>query len=187
MTNDKRIAQQILNIFEKTPGFYRYGDETESKYVDLAICANTPEEGISSYATIGLFQTNIGLTYNAKPLRIELLAAGAQSVESFDNIMATTAFEIMDAQTAFPGYVVNNVVSMYIPNREMRHILLTHPFLWDNTQSLTLPDLTVAWLMCIPISDQEKIYCEQNGLDALETIFEQHQIDIFDINRQSTL
>ena len=68
MTNDKRIAQQILNIFEKTPGFYRYGDETESKYVDLAICANTPEEGISSYATIGLFQTNIGLTYNEQEL-----------------------------------------------------------------------------------------------------------------------
>lgn len=187
MTNDKIIAQQILNIFENTPNFFRYCDETKSKFIDLAICSNMPEEGISSYATIGLFQTDIGLTYNTKPLRIELLAAGAQSVENFDNIIATTAFEIMDTQIAFPGHIIDNVVAMYVPNSEMHHILLTHPFLWNNTQSLALKDLTVAWLMCVPISDQEKIYCKQNGLDSLETIFEQHQIDIFDITRHSTL
>lgn len=183
----KMVAQQILKIFENTPKIYRYYDEKESKYIDLAICADVPENGVSSYATIGLFQTDIGLMHHANPLRIELLAACDQTVEDFSNMISTTALEIMDRHVAFPGYVVENVVSMYMPNSAMRHILLTHPFLWENTHSLTLEDMTLTWLMCIPISDQEKAYCEQNGLDALETVFEEQQIDVFDIFRPSAL
>ena len=76
---------------------------------------------------------------------------------------------------------------MYIGNSDMKHLLLTYPFLWDNTNSMSFDDFTLAFLMLIPISEREKEYCNENGLDALETIFEEYQIDVFDIYRKSVL
>ncbi|AKZ29074.1 hypothetical protein ACH51_22740 (plasmid) [Ralstonia solanacearum] len=37
----------------------------------------------------------------------------------------------------------------------------------------------------VPISDAEHAYLRDHGLDALERAFEDRQIDIFDINRDS--
>ncbi|ESS51128.1 hypothetical protein L665_00293 [Ralstonia solanacearum SD54] len=37
----------------------------------------------------------------------------------------------------------------------------------------------------MPISDAEHAYLRDHGLDALERAFEDRQIDIFDINRDS--
>ena len=42
---------------------------------------------------------------------------------------------------------------------------------------------SVAWLMAVPISECEYRYAEAEGPDRLEDLFEQQQIDIFDINR----
>ncbi len=39
----------------------------------------------------------------------------------------------------------------------------------------------------LPISDAEKAYLEINGIDALETLLNDRQIDLFDINRPSVL
>lgn len=187
IATNKLIANNALKIFNARPKIFRFADEEEVKTIDLMICENCPDEGITSYGTIGLFNCNIGLTYEEKPLCMELLAACASSIEDFANIVTTTAFEIMDGKSVYPGYIFDDVVSMYIGNSDMEHILLTYPFLWNNTQNLPFDDMTVAYLMAVPVSNAEKKFCQQNGLDALETVFEEKQIDIYNIYRPSCI
>lgn len=187
IATNKLIANNMLKIFNTKPKILRFADEEEVKTVDLMMCENCPDAGITSYGTIGLYNCNIGLTYEDKPLRMELLAACASSIEDFANIVTTAAFEIMDRKNAYPGYIINDIVSLYIDNSDMEHILLTYPFLWGDVHNSVFEDITVAYLMAVPISDKEKEYCLQNGLDALESIFEKKQIDIYNIHRGSAL
>jgi hypothetical protein len=55
----------------------------------------------------------------------------------------------------------------------------------DDLTTLELEGKTVAWLLGVPISDGERSFAEENGGDALEALFEEHQIDIFDLTRPS--
>lgn len=187
LQNGKLVARQIVRVFGKTPSIFRYGNDDNTKYIDMAVCSDLPSDGICSCATIGLHRTDIGLAHGAQPLRVELLAAGPAADAAFENLISTTALDIMDLQVAYPGMVVENVVPMYFPGIEMRHILLTHPFLWAGTHSFAVGDVNVAWLMCVPISENERYYCAKNGLDALESLFEKQQIDVWNLNRKSVL
>lgn len=116
-----------------------------------------------------------------------MLGACDIEVEDFSNIMTTTAFGIMDKNELHPGTVISNVIPMYIPDSDMKHMLITYPFLWDDVNNLSSSNLTVAWLMAIPISENEKKYLEKYGLDELETLFEKQQIDVIDMYRNSVV
>lgn len=184
---NKEIAKGILKVFNTTPKIIRYANDDNTKITDIVMCNNSPCDGVCSYSTIGLFDTDIGLKNHNVPLRTELLGACDMQMEEFANIISTAAFEIMDSNTAYPGFILNDIVSLYIKNSDMKHLLLTYPFLWDNINNMNFEEFTLAWLMLVPVSDNEKAYCESNGLDALESLFEEQQIDIFDLYRKSVL
>lgn len=69
----------------------------------------------------------------------------------------------------------------------MKHILLTTPFLWENLINIETDQKVVTWLSLVPISEAELEYLDDNGSDALESLFEENSIDIFDIYRESVL
>lgn len=69
----------------------------------------------------------------------------------------------------------------------MKHIYFTTPFLWNNLPGLELEDKVITWLMAIPISDNEFDFLIQNGSESLEGLFEEKNINIFDINRKSII
>ena len=70
----------------------------------------------------------------------------------------------------------------------MKHVFFTSPFLWENKlESLKLETKTVNWLLGIPISDAELDYRNENGVDALERLFEEKGIDVFDLERISVV
>ena len=70
----------------------------------------------------------------------------------------------------------------------MKHLFFTSPSLWqDNLETLDLETKKVAWLMAVPISEAERQYKEANGADALEDLFEEHQVDILDLTRKSVV
>ena len=50
----------------------------------------------------------------------------------------------------------SNVISEYIIDSEMKHVYLMNPFLWNEFETLEFRELCVAWLLIIPISEQEK-------------------------------
>ena len=87
----------------------------------------------------------------------------------------------------FHGEIFLNVVNEYYPESDMKHILLSTPFLWDDLHTLDFPEKKIAWLLAIPISEKEFLFAKENDVNKLETIFENKKIDIFDIERQSVL
>ena len=76
---------------------------------------------------------------------------------------------------------------MYYPDSEMEHVLFTSPFLWKKLKTIDFLDKKVAWLLAVPISTKEFLFAEKEGSEALKTLFENEDIDIFDLERNSIL
>lgn len=184
--NDKIVAKKALSFFDGKPVVYNYANADETKEIDIMHCDNKPYDGMLSISTLGLWKTDIGSTAGGKPLRVELLGACDIRDECFGNILSTASFLVMDYKHASPGTIIPDIVSMFVPNSDMKHILLTYPFVWDvPSYTLALEDMVVTWLMAVPISDEEREYCNKYGLDALEDVFEEKRIDILDLYRKN--
>ena len=69
----------------------------------------------------------------------------------------------------------------------MKHIYLTNPVLWEGFNSVEYENTKIAWLLIVPISNQEREYAKAKGWEALETKFEEANIDIFYIKRLSVI
>jgi len=77
---------------------------------------------------------------------------------------------------------------MYELSKTMKHALFVPPFLWEEAlETLELPERTVAWLLAVPISEAEYQFAEREGSEKLEDLFVKHQIDIFNLERESVL
>ena len=183
----RRIAQEEKKIIGGKPTVYRYWDSGNIKFVDLYMADDRPDEGVKTCAAIGLSKTDIQLESDNKDLRIELVGACDNSIEFFPNIIATTAFEIMDKGESCYGDIIDNVISEYVKDSEMAHAYLMSPFLWEDLDTIEFPDKWVTWLLVVPISEKEKKYAIRNGYDALEDLFVEKQIDIYDIHRTSVV
>ena len=149
--------------------------------------ADRPCRGVTSYATIGLSKHETGLQSNNKSLRVELLGVCDAKEEIFPNILATTAFEIMQSRKCSHGDIIQNAISEYNPDSEMKHVYLTNPFLWEGFETLKFGDKFVTWLLIVPVSDREKDYAIKNGWEALEDEFEKSNIDVFTLKRKSII
>lgn len=187
MELNKIVAKTELEFIGGEPKVTEFLNQTDQKKIDILKCVNASWEGVQTCATIGLNSVDIGLISNGSKLRVEVLGVSDVSVNCFENILATTAFEIMDSQECFPGHVVQSVVREYLPDCEMQHILLTDPFLWEGAKSIVVGDICVAWLLMVPISDQEFKYAQENGVDALEALLEEKSVDVCDIYRESVV
>ena len=168
---------------------FEYLDEKNQKAVNLLTCFDTPFEHVNSYATIGFSQLPAKLTSGGKPLTVEFVSACESTYDLFPNVVSTCAFQLMDGETMYgPGAVVPNVISMYYPELEMKHMCMAYPFLWEHSpRTLSIGEKLVAWLQLIPISDMEYRYLLQNGYDALENLFEKEGIDVLDLGRKSVI
>ena len=185
---NKTIARFILQVLGGKPSVSKYWDDGKESNIDLLSTINRPSDGITSYSTIGLSNHSIGFTVEEKPLRVEILGANATENRGFPNILATCAFNVINSKKSIsPGEVFQDIVALYYPDSEMKHVLFTNPFLWESLKSIELPEKTVAWLLAVPISTSEYLYSLDKGIDALEDLFEQEDIDIFDIERKSVV
>lgn len=185
---NKQIARRLAAIFEGKPIVNRYWDEAENSFVDLVTCADQPCEGVTSYGTVGLSDHPLIQNGTEFSARLELVGASANSTTVFPNILTTAAFYIINEKWfCCPGAVLQNAVAMYESSLDMQHLIFVSPFLWDDLQTVQYENKTVAWLLAVPISENERQYAEEKGTDALEDLFEQHQIDIYDLSRLSLL
>ena len=67
-------------------------------------------------------------------------------------------------------------------------IYFTYPFLWDKGLCSTrLMGKDVAWLLAVPISRSEKEYARDFDPQQLEELFEESNVDIFNLNRQAVV
>lgn len=187
MENNKIIAKKELEVIGGKPSVFRYWDENNEKYVDILSSINRPSEGIITCATIGLSNHDIGMVSDNKELRIEILGACDVNEELFPNMLSTIAFEIMDRRSCGYGHIILDIFEQYMENCEMKHVYLMNPFLWNGFDTIDFSNRKVAWLLIVPISKAEKEYAIEFGGDSLETKFEEADIDIFDLHRESIL
>ena len=177
----KIIAKKELEVIGGTPQVFRYWDDNERNYIDVLSSVDSPCRGVISYATIGLSEYEIGLFSNDKSIRVELLGACDAKEKNFANIIATIAFDVMQNKKCSYGDIIQNVISEYNTDSEMKHVYLMNPFLWEGFETLEFRDRFVAWLLIVPISDGEKDYAIENGWEALEEKLAERNIDIFDL------
>lgn len=189
ITNDNKIiAKNAFEIFGGKPSVSRYWDENEVSSIDIFEATDRPYENISTYSTIGLSDYSIGLSVDEIPLRIEIVGASYSTFEFYPNIISTCAFNIINTNLSiYHGTIFNDVVKMYYTRSEMEHILFMQPFLWDKHKVMNFPDKKVVWLLAVPISTKELLLAEKEGSEALEHLFVQKEINIFDITRNSVI
>jgi Suppressor of fused protein (SUFU). len=187
MDKNKILANELLKAVAGNPAVTRYWDESEKKHIDIFCSDNRPFLGINTIATIGLSDYNVGLSSGNKKLRVEIIGACNNDQTEFPNILSTAAFEIIDKAKCNYGDIIPRIIELYYPSANMKHVCLMAPFLWEGLVSLELPDEKVAWLLMVPISDNEMKYALKNGINELESLFERASINIFDLNRISAI
>ena len=187
--DNKIIARAALAAFGGKPNVAAYWDEAEKSSVDLLTCKDQPQKGVTSYSTIGLSDSPINNEGVEIDLRVEFVGACSSAISDFGNIVTTAAFCVINSKwPCSPGVIFPDVVGMYNCSKTLKHLMLVSPFLWeDKLKTLKLDSKTVAWLMLIPISDEEYKYAQVEGSSKLDGLFEEHQIDIYDINRPSVI
>ena len=185
---NKILARTALEAFGGKPSVSKYWDENNVSDVDILAAIDRPYDGITAYSTIGLSDYSIGYSVDEKPLRIEIVGASATIYEFFPNILSTCAFNIINTKLPIShGEIFKEVIKMYYPDSEMEHVLFTSPFLWKKLKTIDFLDKKVAWLLAVPISTKEFLFAEKEGSEALETMFEKEEIDIFNVGRNSIL
>ncbi|HEV3190067.1 MAG TPA: suppressor of fused domain protein [Polyangiaceae bacterium] len=187
--DNRTIAKAAASAFGGRPNVDRYWDDNHQQSVDVLSCQDAPWAGVTSYATIGLSDTPIVKDGAPLGIRVEFVGACGSQVDTFGRYLATAAFCVMNSGWfVAPGIVFPNVLSMFDASPTMRHVLFLPPFLWnEQLETLVLEKKRVAWLLAVPVSEAELRFAEAKGVGALENVFEEHQIDIFDINRKSVV
>ncbi len=185
---NKKIARALADLFGGEVSVTHFWDDDHISDVDILLSKNTPYSGINSYATIGLSDTPLyqdGIEFAA---RVEIVGACDNAYSSFDKVISTCAFCIINSKWfCCPGAVFPDILSMYNTSDTMKHIFFTPPFIWgdDQPKTMELPSKMVYFLQAIPISNEEFSFLESNGEDELENLFEETQINVFDLNRKS--
>ncbi len=182
--DNKKIAKYSLSFIGGTPEVIEYLNDNGTKKIDILICSNGYMQDNIVYATIGLADTDIGRISGNKQLRTEVIIPGNED-ERFANILSSVAFIIQDSEDCGHGMIINNVVSTYIENTELQHVILLYPVFWDKYKPLETEDEIITWLMAVPISEAERQYIHANGIEAFEELLEENNVDISDLYRTS--
>jgi len=182
-----KLGKFVAGALGFEPHVYSYSDETEEHKLRVLSLIDPIDQNIKIYCTIGV--SDYPNIINTTNIPIKLLLATYKEYDKATNILSTCGFYISkDGFECRPGTVFMRMVELYYKDTEMKHIYFTEPFLWqDKLEQLALENKKVAFLFCIPISDKELQYKQENGDDALESLLQEHEIDFYDINRKSVL
>lgn len=187
-----QLAKYIAHITGLNPEVNTYLDNEEKLSIEILHTSHPTDQEISTFSTIGLSDyENVVKMEDNKELNIpiELLMVGHNEYNEIPFILSSSSFFMINNKwEAQPGTVFKDVISMYYPEKEMKHALLVAPFLWaDKFNAIKLDKKLVNFLLCIPISDEELEYRFDRDLFSLEQLFAENKIDIFDFDRKSVI
>lgn len=181
---DPRVAKYALHFIGGKPAVARYYNDEETKQIDIMTSDSGVIQGIPTCATIGLSQTDLGLSYQGKPLRAELIFVCDASLETACQILATLSFTVMDTKRCSYGMVIPDVIASYAGGTALKHVVLLSPAFWPTYRAFADEAYTIAWLMAVPITDSEKDYIEQKGVSAFDLLLEEKGADVASLHRK---
>lgn len=181
------IAKTAREVFGGKPNILTYADENNRSKIDILSCQDQPCQSVVSYSTIGLSDHSIGLEVEGIPLGVEIVGACGDEFEEFSNIISTCAFNIINSHfKCYPDAIYKCVVEMYYPMYSMKHILFIPPFGW-NKEFETLEFLkkeSSLVISCSYLGSRIQV-CSAQSVDLLITFFEEKQINIYNLNRDT--
>lgn len=181
----KKVAKYAHAFIGGKPKVFRYYNDDKSRQIDIMTCTGGECEGIDTYATIGMCDVDIGLWTGDNVLRVELMMAGPEGNDLFANILASAAFDAMTTRNCAYGDVIPNTITTYLPDSEMKHLVLLSPVFWSKYRYLETKGTSVSWLLAVPVSDRECAFIKQFGINAFDELLEEKEADIFDLYRDS--
>lgn len=186
-SENRALARYLRDAFGGQPTVASYWDDAHHSRVDVMTAPDVPTRNVRTYATLGLSDHDIGRQANGRPLRVEMLMAARDYFDFVPNALSTCAFNVINSgKSPEPGVIFPRVIELYQAEAEMPHIFLFDPFIWP-LETRYFDSKVVAWLLGVPISEPERLYALANGPDALSSLFERHQIDVFDLQRPSVV
>jgi antitoxin YqcF len=184
----KAIFRHVWEVLEGEPKVIGCVRDDGNLTVDVLRCADRPDPGITSWATIGMYEGETGKVADGKPLRVELVSLCDSAVDDYGNMLASCAFNVLSGDYGMqPDTVFPDIVSQYRPDVTMKHMLFVPIFSWDGPDNLELDGTVVTWLQAVPISQGELTYARRNGGNALATLLEERDVDVADIDRESVV
>lgn len=181
----KEIAKYALSFMGGKPKVTAYYNDDETKTIDILTCTTDSAVKNISLSTIGLSEFDIDKEIDSKTLTVELAMYGRDSDDVYANILSSVAFVIQEGHECDFGMIINDVVSPYVKNTELQHVILMHPVFWDKYSKLETVDEVVAWLLAVPITDAEKQYIRQYGIDEFDKLLFEKNVDVTDLCRIS--
>lgn len=185
MTRIKSITRHLAEALGTDAKITLHQDESERSSISMYIATVAPYVNTQTVSTLGLSEYRNG-DYD---FGVEIIGVCYSNFTAFADVIAAAAFRIMsDVHYVFPGSVFTHIVDVYDDKTKLPHLLFTHPIFWeDQFPNQVFENRRAVWLQAIPISEAETQFLEKHGLDALESLFEAQQIDIFDIHRKSVV
>ncbi len=146
--------------------------------------ADSPEHGEVTYVSLGLCDhawTDPGLP------RLEVLLGANTDEAIIPQIVANVAFHVMDKDFfPEPGTIVRDIVAVLrAPDLSERlpHVYFIDPAPWALRMPLDHGPPRLELVTAVPVSEREYQYWKSFGPRELERIFEQSQVDLFDLRR----
>jgi hypothetical protein len=177
------LYKKLFPILGISPKIVKYGDEKSDSEIRILSCPDPIDEDVMFFSTIGL--SEIIKNKNST----EIFFTSYTSFSKAANILSTTAFFIINnGWIASDGAVFETLIEMYYPNKEMKHLYFTMPYLWeDKLEDFSVENKKVNFLLAIPISDKELAFKNKYGFEKFENLFQEKEVDIFDLDRKSTI
>ena len=185
--DNKQISKHALGFIGGKPTVNCYTNNSKEKHIDVMCCKDSQYSDTNVYASIGLNEMDGNIISDNVSVRIELIGIALDNSDYMGNIIASTAFEIMDNGTFGYGEVIQNVVGEYVQDTNLKHVVLVSPVYWEEYAPLVDKGISVSWLMIVPITDEEKNFINLYGIDAFESRLANSSFDILDMYRSSVV
>ena len=153
--------------------------------VNVLVSSGAPEGDYLSCSTIGLSDRELVLDDAPMGFGVELCGALYADETPFVEMLADIAHEVQAGEWSIAlGTILPDVMLPYFPGSQMQHLLLVHPFYWDEAFGVFDQEgRKTVWLQIIPISDSEYRFAEEQGIEMLEEKLEASGADVFDLLR----
>jgi antitoxin YqcF len=186
----KEVAKYTASaLLVDRPPIFHFWDDDHRSDVYVLEAANSPQQGVTSYATVGLSDHPLMFQDKEFDTRVEIIGACGSKFPDFGNVLATLAFCVINSKWfCAPGIIFPDIMKMYGLSLTLCDIYFAHPFLWDDRlKSTRLGEKDIAWLLAVPISKEESAFAQEFGPKKLEELFSEKDIDIYNLNRASVV
>jgi hypothetical protein len=161
-------------------------DRIAERIPDLHIVKVRPgtDDGMWAFASIGAWRATDG-----EPTALEFVVVGpSQSAEAMRWLAMTVYYHSGPPENRLGAGHTVGLGESWVPGSSLDSVLISLPYLWGSKlEHCPLADRHVQVLWVLPITNAERTFARENGVDALEARFEQVKLNYLDYFRASVV